>query len=62
MALVGLLTFRLGRLPAFSPPPACVTRAPGNGLNAADLDAWSQRRGRPGVAPEFPVCRLQEHL
>ena len=27
---------------------------------AADLVAWSQRRGRPGFAPEFPVCRSRE--
>ncbi len=27
---------------------------------AADLVAWLQRRGRPGFAPEFPVCRSRE--
>ena len=27
---------------------------------AADLVAWSQRRGRPGFTPEFPVCRPHE--
>jgi hypothetical protein len=25
-------------------------------LETAGLDAWSQRRGRPGITPEFPVC------
>ena len=52
LTLVGLLTPRLGRLHAFSRPP----RKP-QWREAADLDAWSQRRGRPGFAPEFPVCR-----
>lgn len=55
--LVGLLTPRLGRPHAFSPPRRCRR---GQWPEATDLDAWSQRRGRPGFAPEFPVCRPHE--
>lgn len=55
--LVGLLTPRLGRPHAFSPPRRS---AEGQWPEATDLDAWSQRRGRPGFAPEFPVCRPHE--
>ena len=38
--------------------PAAIRR--GQWPEATDLDAWSQRRGRPGFAPEFPVCRPRE--
>jgi hypothetical protein len=53
--LVGLLTPRLGRLHAFSRRPH--RNAVRNGFETADLGAWSQRRGRPGITPVFPVCR-----
>lgn len=55
--LVGLLTPRLSRLHAFSRWPH--RNADRNGLETAGLGAWSQRRGRPGFSPEFPVCRRQ---
>ena len=52
--LVGLLTPKLERL-----PPSRVRLK--NEANPMALwqpvsNAWIQRRGRPGIAPEFPVC------
>ena len=31
--------------------------AMGQSPKGLDEDAWTQRRGRPGITPEFPVCR-----
>jgi hypothetical protein len=59
--LVGLLTLGLDRLHAFS-RTARFHRVGRNGLKTAGLSsllgevAQIQRRGRPGIAPEFPVC------
>jgi len=67
--LVGLLTHELERSHAFSPPRSPLKGALGdNGSNATALSskpgnspgskiARTQRRGRPGITPEFPVCR-----
>ena len=60
--LVGLLTLGLDRLHAFS-RTARFHRLGRNGLKTAGLSslmgevAQIQRRGRPGITPEFPVCR-----
>jgi hypothetical protein len=59
--LVGLLTLGLDRLKPSRTPHGCH-RFGRNGLKTAGLSFLSgkcaqiQRRGRPGIAPEFPVC------
>ena len=44
--------------PNGSMQPSFVSTGPrGQSPKGLDEDAWTQRRGRPGITPEFPVCR-----
>ena len=65
-AVVGLLTPRLDQAAPSRPPGE--HRFSGAGLRSNGVKkrlivvAWSQRRGRPGFAPEFPVRRPQRQV
>ncbi|BBO36163.1 hypothetical protein PLANPX_5775 [Lacipirellula parvula] len=75
-AVVGLLTPRLDETRLLAACKPCRGFEPSQGSDwllkrpvqrqwlkmRSSNRAWSQRRGRPGIAPEFPVASAERHV